>query len=397
MASSKLLRETVGDVTECPICTETMVDPRVLPCIHTFCFKCLDQLWKGKQPGVKVPCPLCRTEVVIPVEGVSSLQKNFFVEKLLGAQKLSKSKNVPVMCDICSANEDNVTSESVSEKFCVECQQHICKRCLKFHSSMSATKTHQVIPIGSKSTTTMAEYQETSCALHKMEKIKIYCLECKVAVCTVCFITKHNRHECSDVQSVVEDLKKRIKSDIQETRGIVAETDNESKTLNKLMEKFGVRVREVQSKIIDSGEKIKHLVDQNVQALLEELEDERSKKVKEFEIVKEELLIQKLSLESFMKYSEQILENAIPAEVASVAKDLSVRFESLKRVKISHIGNSLEMAFIPHDSQLLPLGDRNSRNILGKIEVTGKIVGECYFTLCYETNLRRHSYHSFRN
>ena len=32
-----------------------------------------------------------------------------------------------------------------------------------------------------------------------------------------------------------------------------------------------------------------------------------------------------------MKYSEQILENAIPAEVASVAKDLSVRFESLKR------------------------------------------------------------------
>ena len=101
---------------------------------------------------------------------------------------------------------------------------------------------------------------------------------------------KHNRHECSDIQSVAEDLKKRIKSDIQETRGIVVEADNQSKTLKKLMEKFGVRVKEVQSKIIDSGEKIKQLVDKHVQALLEELEDERSKKVKEFETVKEELL-----------------------------------------------------------------------------------------------------------
>ena len=85
-----------------------------------------------------------------------------------------------------------------------------------------------------------------------------------------------------------------------------------------------------------------------------------------------------------MKYSEQILENAIPAEVASAAKDLSVRFESLKSVKIPHIGNSLEMFFIPYDSQLLSLEDGNSKNILGKIEVTGKIVGECYLLSAME-------------
>ena len=220
MASSNILRETVGDVTECPICTETMVDSRVLPCIHTFCFKCLDQLWKYKQPGVKVPCPMCRTEFVIPVEGISSLSKNFFVEKLVGAQTLSKSENVAVMCDICLANEEEETCESVSEKFCIECQQHMCKRCLKFHSSMNSSKTHQVIPTGSKSTATMAQYLEINCTLHKGKRIEIYCLECEVAVCTICFVTKHNRHECSDVQSVADGLKKRIKSNIEETRGI---------------------------------------------------------------------------------------------------------------------------------------------------------------------------------
>ena len=283
-----------------------------------------------------------------------------------------------MMCDICLANEDNVTSESVSEKFCIECQQHICKRCLKFHSSMNSTKTHQVIPTGNKSTATMeaAQHPGTSCAAHKGKGIEIYCLECKVAVCTICSITKHNRHECSDIQSVGDDLKKRIRSNIEDIRGIVVGADKQSKTLKKLMEGFEVSVKEAQSKIIESGENMKQLVDQHVQALLGELDDERTRKVKKFETVKEELLIQKLSLESFMKYSEQILENAIPAEVASVAKDLSVRCESLKSAKIPHIGNSLETTFIPHESQLLPLGDGNSENILGKVGVHGEIVCE---------------------
>ena len=217
MASSNILRETVGDVTECPICTETMVDPRVLPCIHTFCFKCLDQLWKDKQPGVKVPCPMCRTEAVLPVGGVSSLPKNFFVEKLVGAQKLPRSENVAVMCDNCLANGEQETNESVSEKFCVECKQHLCNR------SLSITKTHQVIPTAGKSISSMkmTRIPETSCVSQEGQKIQIFCMECKVAVCTICFITKHNGHKCSDIQQIDEDLRKKIKSDIKETRGIV--------------------------------------------------------------------------------------------------------------------------------------------------------------------------------
>ena len=167
MECSKRLQVAVGDVTECSICTETMVDPRVLPCIHTFCFKCLDQLWK--EPGVKVPCPLCRTEVVIPVEGVSGLPKNFFVEKLVEAQKMTETENELAMCDICSTEEGTENIESISEKFCVECQQNLCNRCLKVHSSMKATKTHQVIPTGGRSTTTMEliRFPEPNCVSHK--------------------------------------------------------------------------------------------------------------------------------------------------------------------------------------------------------------------------------------
>src|SRR6218665_3400105 len=72
-------------ITECPICMDVFTDPRVLPCIHSFCFECLRHTSEAtqKKPEDKMPCPLCRKEFIIPADGVNGVQKNFFVENLL--------------------------------------------------------------------------------------------------------------------------------------------------------------------------------------------------------------------------------------------------------------------------------------------------------------------------
>ena len=374
MASSRSLRETVGDVTECSICTESMVDPRQLPCIHTFCFNCLDQLWKDKQPGATVPCPLCRAEFIIPVEGVSSLPKNFFIEKLMEAQKVSETEHAVVRCDICLKHEAPDSSSSVSEIFCTECEQHMCKMCLKCHSSMNTTSKHRIIPTGSKLTAAegLMHYPEARCPSHKGKEIDIYCMECKAAVCTICFITQHNGHKCSDIQQVTEDLKKRIRSDIEDTRKIVVEVDIASKQLENSLEDFNLSVKETESNIVQTGEKMKQLIDTHVRDLLQELGDEKIKRIKEFESVREELLVQRLSLESFIKYSEKILEKAVAADVASVANSLSVSGVSLKNKKMPRIGSSLKMSFIARDS-LISEADVHNKNSVGKISVCGNI------------------------
>jgi len=33
--------KAVTDDAECSICTEVFTDPRVLPCLHTYCLKCI--------------------------------------------------------------------------------------------------------------------------------------------------------------------------------------------------------------------------------------------------------------------------------------------------------------------------------------------------------------------
>jgi tripartite motif-containing protein 2/3 len=89
MAGVLVPAKELSDITECPICTEVYTDPRVLPCIHTFCLKCIEGWGKDKQPGDKVACPLCRKEFEVPGGKLAALPKNVFIDKLLEINKIS--------------------------------------------------------------------------------------------------------------------------------------------------------------------------------------------------------------------------------------------------------------------------------------------------------------------
>ena len=52
---------------KCSICLEFYFDPRVLPCLHTFCLHCLEPLVKDGT----ISCPQCRVKHKIPKGGVS--------------------------------------------------------------------------------------------------------------------------------------------------------------------------------------------------------------------------------------------------------------------------------------------------------------------------------------
>ena len=49
---------------ECPICYETLENPRFLPCFHKFCLECVQKLEQAQANG-KIKCPLCRKEHLV--------------------------------------------------------------------------------------------------------------------------------------------------------------------------------------------------------------------------------------------------------------------------------------------------------------------------------------------
>ena len=61
----------------CAVCYEKGSDRRLLPCLHSCCARCIDQLALRSESGdFDLQCPLCRTRVRLPPDGAAGLPKD---------------------------------------------------------------------------------------------------------------------------------------------------------------------------------------------------------------------------------------------------------------------------------------------------------------------------------
>ena len=66
MAQRDVSKEDILELVTCSLCTEEFREPRALPCLHTFCLSCLEQLVVSNPQARTVKCPLCQADWVIP-------------------------------------------------------------------------------------------------------------------------------------------------------------------------------------------------------------------------------------------------------------------------------------------------------------------------------------------
>ncbi|XP_013380299.1 uncharacterized protein LOC106151528 [Lingula anatina] len=66
----------------CQICLDDFEDPRMLPCFHTFCFKCISSYAKNNGGKSSFLCPVCHEKVPVPHGGMKKLRKNFLLKNV---------------------------------------------------------------------------------------------------------------------------------------------------------------------------------------------------------------------------------------------------------------------------------------------------------------------------
>jgi len=153
MAASVGMRR-LENVTECGICIGDLIDARILPCLHTFCLKCIEK-WRlqNKHTGEKVSCPLCREKLKIPEGGTAASPKNGFAEKLLDMKKLSTTlSRGNVVCDVCSDEKESL-GEKVMRKatvYCTDCRRNMCEQCCGYHQKFRLPGLHKLIELNSE-------------------------------------------------------------------------------------------------------------------------------------------------------------------------------------------------------------------------------------------------------
>ena len=91
--ASRTLERTISEETTCSICCDQFKDPKMLPCQHTFCLKCLENVAKLNDPNT-VDCPLCRKVYKVPTRGgVGRFKSNLLMKTLLEAKGSSPSNS----------------------------------------------------------------------------------------------------------------------------------------------------------------------------------------------------------------------------------------------------------------------------------------------------------------
>ena len=117
MASSA---ESIGDASSsseqtpwtCPLCLGPFTHPKLLPCSHTFCEACLQNL--VKHHPYSFPCPSCRHNTPVPSRGVSAFNSNFYID-LARVEEKPFCYNHPRPREI--------------ELYCIQCDAFICLKC----------------------------------------------------------------------------------------------------------------------------------------------------------------------------------------------------------------------------------------------------------------------------
>uniref|UniRef100_A0A3P8UUE6 Tripartite motif containing 2a n=1 Tax=Cynoglossus semilaevis TaxID=244447 RepID=A0A3P8UUE6_CYNSE len=78
---SPVVRQIDKQFLICSICLDRYENPKVLPCLHTFCERCLQNYIPAH--SLTLSCPVCRQTSILPERGVAALQNNFFITNLM--------------------------------------------------------------------------------------------------------------------------------------------------------------------------------------------------------------------------------------------------------------------------------------------------------------------------
>ena len=327
---------------------------------HTFCQKCIEQYCKDKETGDTMPCPMCRKKFIVPTGGVSKLNNNFFIERLIAAQS-ALIKNEVVNCDVCLVGKQ-CQVEALS--FCMECQENMCDSCSTIHKSMKISMSHHISTIGDYPSNVEAiknKVRRAFCDKHPTKEIKFFCRDCKIPFCTTCFIAKHNKHECCEVGEIVGEFKKGFRQHSYDVSEILIKIKQESYGVDTQLASLSLCIETAEARILERSEEIKRMVERHTEALIAKLSSHKIQYLKSIQNKKEELQRNMMMCESFVSYCQKAIEEANAVESIRIADELRTRAEELKEKAISKCNNLPDIKFHSSDLDFAT----NLHNIIG--------------------------------
>ena len=135
------LLHNLHEEVSCSVCMSPFTEPKILPCFHTFCLHCLNELQRTSGKHGEISCPECRRKFQVPGSGYpKDLPANFRMNSLLDVMAIQK-------CNVAGVKCGNCEKTSAQSFYCFKCCAFWCDDCIAAHNIIRANKDHKVLAI----------------------------------------------------------------------------------------------------------------------------------------------------------------------------------------------------------------------------------------------------------
>ena len=282
----------------CPVCTNRFTNPKLLPCLHTFCLHCLQRIQATSGIGPTILCPECRRNFTIPGNGdLNTLPTNFRLNSLLDALPVTECKTRGVKCGNCEKTRQQ-------SAYCFTCCSFWCDDCLPFHNGIRTNKEHHVLALKDFRDEDFENILKQSpfCAKHE-EKLKFFCQLCETTICYSCAVIDHEGHAKIDLEDAAKERKLRIV-------GAVEFKKRKAQNKGTRIAKLGESCIQVQEKAARIKSDIQQFTDNLIAAIAakkNEIFNEVEMKAKQF---LERLGEKRMEIEEEMKKDQTAIEKS---------------------------------------------------------------------------------------
>ena len=330
MASGRETRQKGVEALEqeitCLVCHDHFQEPKILPCLHYYCKKCIQALVKrAGGPNQPFPCPECRTPTLLPQGDPDQLQTAFFVNRMKEVHaKLEKVQGkVEAKCEMCSSGE--------ATAFCRQCAEFICEKCKDSHERMKLFAGHSVSTLeelkegGVKEIIVAKSAPPPMCYIHE-EQAKIYCYNCNTLICQVCIIDgDHENHEYVFVKKAASKTRKELmerlvplnegQKGIQDAIMIIEGVKSEVIAMDESMT----------ASIKQSFQELRDILNRREKELLAETTATVEKKMNNLNMQQKKLEMSLGTIQSLAEFVERNIEKATDEELMTIHMQMMTR------------------------------------------------------------------------
>ena len=300
---------------ECPLCIETVKNPKTLPCLHSFCLECLDKHanFARRQLETTFKCPVCQTSFQIPeTDTFDYLPSSFHLNRLVDDLGLEDGSIQSQRCNSCDEN-------NTATCYCFVCQNFLCAACFEAHQRLKASRGHANVLIDKLQAQDVQDliHRPVMCSqqYHEDQPLEFYCEDCKVLICHKCTVVSHNRHTMTDTLKAAQKQKMQIADAVAKVKEEIVRYENEMKIQTDLKNKNKTEIMNEEKKMTDTVNKL----------ICDLLEHEKKMKDKFRQIYKAEQKHHEMRLENFelvatqlkscVELGQSILERNISSEI----------------------------------------------------------------------------------